>query len=343
MMPSIRVNPAFQPTVDQITKALNNGEDVLLVWGSGLIRISIAAKNAERAIKLIDLLISQLAKHGYPMVQFGDHLGFMAKDQRECVFRLREKIRKIKRAATAQALKKSRDYIEKVGRVRADGSSEYQNYDQYYSGEFELIFDKRSPYLRERWSDQRKKRLEGQIDELIAEILSVEDNKKREELRAERQRRAQLEYYRPYLVARIEKSRMVKRDQYLEEIMKRCQRLNDLKAWYGGVRSSIGSSNQPQLRQYLDWVELKIADVERSISADTVQKELKSRQIMDPVDPLSLTDDEIEDMINEYYDFEAGAGHKPDWPPELLRAADMFEDHLPYDDPDHTLYIGSSS
>jgi len=302
---SADLHMAVEPTVRALRKAKPNATGNVRTSGKGLCQLEISAASVERVVSILDGLARALEARGIPLQP--DDSGVVVAREKDLVqFDIKERTRRQKHEPTAAELevearreRKLKQYWAGSTRYGDPGpifNQAYPEFDIVQTGALSFLIDGYDRGMRHTWADGKSQKIDRLLESIVDGIEAILVFRRVErEQREERERRWN-ELCQRRELARKRSERERQRLGYWRRIARIQRETGMLRQWLEEAARSNGDVTTNNVRRMVDWIRLRLAALEESISIRSVDEILSSSGLFPEVDDLT---DPLGDPPNE--------------------------------------------
>lgn len=331
-MPSSNFDLILKPTIDYIDAKFRDKDIAIDVHGKNLFPLCVTSKTVNRTLDILNKIIIAIRLAGYSFQSSDKAMELISVSGRRYTISIQDRRRKMWRAATAAALEKSKDYIERAGRIRVKGSSKGGKYDEYYSGKLCLKFGQQGCAPQKSWSDLAQRKLEKRLDEIVSEINAIIKKDEADEIHRQQSYAKEFHALKAYLARQVDDQREQQREQFLADLLRDLDELRNLKSWHKKISTIKGDQGLNYLARFINWTDAKILENERALAPLSLDIRLASLNIMNATDPGEISDESVYEMVRDYVDYEGGILGELRWPSEIIDTVERLNDLMLMED-----------
>ncbi len=282
-------HPLLQPLAKALRSTKPDRNGVIAVGGEAIPSMSIAEGSVERAIFILDDLLTRLIAEGIACTLSRQNFA-IAREQDKVEFKFTEKIARQPHEPSLQ------EFQAEARRIRGGGSTydyywnkAYPEFDFVPTGVLRLSIDTYGREGRRRnWQDSSRASFETQVAD-IARILSEWiDDERKWRLERERQSRLWARADENRRLAEQRRKREDERDALITEIVQLQAKARDLRAWIEWA----ATIEDPETKRMLAWARKRLASIERAVNPARFGDWLREKKLFPEVDPFApLPDD----------------------------------------------------
>lgn len=287
------VHPSISATAKALRKAKPDADEVVRASGHGCCGIEVGAARLERTIAVLDSIARALDARGLKVEPIGNCMR-VALPPDSLTFSLVERIEKRNHVPTIEELakedqlrkkqeRKARLEIWSLNRERA-----YPEFDFVRTGELGIqIEDQYVRGLRRSWSDGKRQKVEGLVDDIVSGIITYLAGVKARREEGERWQRDWDRQQRLAALVRAREERATRRCEFLKRLVALSSEANELKSFLARLRGCMPARPFGELARMTKWTETRLQRLEGELTPEGIAASLQERELFPEIDQLS--------------------------------------------------------